>query len=368
MKSKNNQRLLGVDLMRGIAAYAIVLVHSGDESLGVPVAPAASSLRLLFYFAVPFFLATSFYFVLSKPEISISRRFWRSRIDRLLIPYAIWTVVYLIFRSIFFIKTNQMERLWYLLNDPFAIFCFGSASYQLYFIPLLFTSTFLIAIAKYLRQQHTSPIVIGCFAILSTIVYQWLLYSGNTFQLNPHTAFQGLVKAVDWDTYSLPLLRFLLVQIAWLLNCLPYLLMGILILPLSDRLTRANNSVRSIAIALCTLLFLLSGAATSIGIPDILKDLIQAYSLLLISLIISSYIKINPWVESVGTSSFGIYLIHPFAMLVTKEIVAMLVPNLSQEVSVLSMLSISGITFVLSWIAISFLKKNKWIARYTLGI
>lgn len=55
MKNKSTQRLLGVDLFRGIAAYAVVFVHSGDESLGLPISQEAIFLRMLFYFAVPFF-------------------------------------------------------------------------------------------------------------------------------------------------------------------------------------------------------------------------------------------------------------------------------------------------------------------------
>jgi peptidoglycan/LPS O-acetylase OafA/YrhL len=363
MKNKNIHRLLGVDLFRGIAAYAIVFVHSGDGSSGERVAEAASSLRLFFYFAVPFFLATSFYFVLSKSAIDTPRKFWQSRIDRLLIPYAIWTIVYLIFRSIFFVGTNQIERLWDLLKDPLAIICFGSASYQLYFIPLLFTSTFLIPISKYL-QQHISRMAIALLAILSIVIYQWLLYSGNAFQLNPHTAFHSLVKTVGWDIYSLPALRFSLVQIAWLLNCLPYLLVGILILPLFDRVIRSNHAERSIAVFLLTLLFGLSGGATSIGIPGILRDIIQGYSLLLISLILSGYIKTNRWCESVGACSLGIYLIHPFAMLGVKELLPKIIPSLSQEVSVFSLLVISVMTFVISWLLIFLLKKNRWLDRY----
>jgi peptidoglycan/LPS O-acetylase OafA/YrhL len=69
---KNKPQLLGVDLVRGISAYAVVFVHSGDETLGLPISQDAVTLRLYCYFAVPFFLATAFYFLISKPEIDIS--------------------------------------------------------------------------------------------------------------------------------------------------------------------------------------------------------------------------------------------------------------------------------------------------------
>lgn len=107
MTIKSNKRLLGINLCRGFAAYAVVLVHSGDETLGLPISQEAIYLRMLFYFAVPFFLATSFYFLTAKPEIDTSKRFWSSRVDRIVIPYITWTLIYLLFRSFFFFQSKQ---------------------------------------------------------------------------------------------------------------------------------------------------------------------------------------------------------------------------------------------------------------------
>jgi peptidoglycan/LPS O-acetylase OafA/YrhL len=368
MKSCTVQRLLGVDLLRGIAAYAVVFVHSGDESLGLPISQAAISLRMLFYFAVPFFLATSFYFLTSKAEIDTSQQFWRSRVDRILIPYAVWSIIYIIFRSIFFLYSHQMDRLQDWLRDPLAIVFFGGASYQLYFLPLLFTGTFLVMIAKYMQKIHTSRIIVGCLAIFSLIAYEWLLSFGNAFRLNPNTAFQNLFQTAGWDLSSFPLLRLFLVQIAWLLNCLPFLFIGILLIPLCDRINRWNSFCRLITACLCGAIFLLSSPTIFVDIPSILRNVLQAYSLLLISIILSGYIK-KGWIfQSVGNCSFGIYLIHPFAMLGVKGVAAKILPVLSREVSIASMIIISIGSFMISWMSIALIRRNKWIAKYTLGI
>jgi peptidoglycan/LPS O-acetylase OafA/YrhL len=368
IKSKSTQRLLGIDIIRGIAAYAIIFVHSGDESWGLPISQAAISVRLLFYFAVPFFLATSFFFLTSRAEIDTSPRFWRSRIGRILIPYVVWTIIYLISRSVFFFKSQQMDRLWDLLRDPLSIFCFGGASYHLYFLPLLFTGTFLVIIAKYLQQIRVNRIVISCLAILSLVAYEWLTRSGNGFHLNPNTAFKNLSQINGWEIDNLPLLRFVLVQTAWLLNCLPYLLIGITILPLCDQVSKWNATYRLITACLCGIVFLGSGAAILIGIPAIVKDVGQAYSLLLLAIILSGYIK-QGWIfQSLGVCSFGIYLIHPFAMLSIKGALAKTLPSLAAEVSILSMLTISIGSFMISWVAIALMMKNKWVAKYALGV
>ncbi len=367
MKSKSKSRLFGVDLFRGIAAYAVVVLHSGDASLGLPISQEAIALRLPFYFAVPFFLATSFYFLTSRDEIDTSPRFWRSRVDRILIPYAIWSVIYVIFRSFFFFQSKKMERFWDYLQDPLGIFFFGGASYQLYFLPLLFTGTSLIIIAKYLQKTHVNRIVIGILAIASIIIYEYLLNSGNAFQLSPNTAFQNLLQAFGWNNGSVPILRFLLVQIAWLLDCLPYLFMGILLLPLFKQVNQWQSSRRVMAAFICGIIFLLSSAAIFIGIPDTLKNILQSYSLLLLSIILSSYIQKGEIFQSIGVCSFGIYLIHPFVMLGVKGLIAKVLPSLSNEVSILSILTISIACFLASWLVVALLIRNKWIAKYVLG-
>ena len=56
---KKNSRLIGIDLFRGIAAYAVVVQHSAIA----PVSTLASHFQGICGFAVPFFLATSFLFI-----------------------------------------------------------------------------------------------------------------------------------------------------------------------------------------------------------------------------------------------------------------------------------------------------------------
>ena len=233
---------------------------------------------------------------------------------------------------------------------------------------MLFTGTLLTIIAKYIQKIRISYVFIGFFAIFSIIIYEWLVKSGNGFQLNPNTAFQNLIETAGLEISSLPLLRFFLVQIAWLINCLPYLFIGILLLPLCNQIKKWNSSYRLIAIISCGIIFLLSGAAVSIGIPEVLKNVLQAYSLLLLSILVSVYIQKVRIFQSVGACSFGIYLIHPFAMVGVKLFLAKTLPSLSNEVSILSMLIISIATFLASWIAIASIAKYKWLSKYTLGV
>jgi surface polysaccharide O-acyltransferase-like enzyme len=87
-ENMKKEKLLGIELCRRLSTYAVVLVHSRDETWGLPVDPRAIRFRLNFCFAVPFFLAAAFYFMISKLGTTYSLKFWRLRIERILISYA----------------------------------------------------------------------------------------------------------------------------------------------------------------------------------------------------------------------------------------------------------------------------------------
>jgi peptidoglycan/LPS O-acetylase OafA/YrhL len=366
-KARSEKKLLGIELFRGIASYAVVLVHSGDENIGLPISQSAISLRLFFYFAVPFFLAASFYFLVSKPEIDSPRKLWASRLKRIIIPYTTWTVVYLVFRLIFFFKSHQLDRFWNLLSDPLGVIFFGNASYQLYFLPLLVTGTFLVLIPRYVQKIRTHYVLTCLLAILSLMSYYWLVVSGNSFKLNPNVAFDGLCRVIGWNLNDFPPLRLLLVQISWILNCLPYLFIGILLSPLCAQMNQWSFRDRLMTCFLCGAIIIASSPAVLPNIPIVLKDILQAHCLLVLSILSSSYIKSSWFVESIGACSFGIYLIHPFLMLGVKGVLTKILPALSNEVSVLSIMAVSIGSFVSSWIVVVLMMKNKWVARYMLG-
>lgn len=218
---KKKQRLSGIDLCRGLAAYAVILVHSGDETWGVPAGEWTSEFRSMFYFAVPFFLATSFYLMTRKIDSKVlSWKFWNSRSQRILIPCAIWSLIYLIARSILFSVSNQSERLQKLFQDPLAIIFFGGGSYHLYFLPLLFTGSFSILIAYYLVKQRVDLKVIIFLLVLSLVIYELNLDSGNAFQLGSYIAFQNFLNSVSVDGIGHHFLRIIFVQIAFMIRCL----------------------------------------------------------------------------------------------------------------------------------------------------
>jgi peptidoglycan/LPS O-acetylase OafA/YrhL len=361
------KRLLGIDLCRGIAAYAVVLVHSGDEAWGVPIDQQAISFRLLFYFAVPFFLASSFYFMTRKPKIASLSDFWKSRFERIVIPYLIWSGIYLFLRIIFFFKSNQPDRLNQLLQDPLSIVFCGGASFHLYFLPLLLAGSTLILAVSYFSDSRFKTKMLVFFCLVSIAIRELVGASGNGFKIGSSIAFQGVLDMLSLDVDAYPPIKLVLVYTFWVLSCLPYFLVAII---LNRTLLKKGLSLLSFQSAMPILVaFFIVNAFGHLFLPETVKDLIMAYSLLLLGICISQRIgENNRIVSNLGICSFGIYLIHPILINFTKLFVSRVDIGLTQQVTVSSMLIFSLTSFLLSWIVVSLMLKSKWLAKYTLGV
>jgi peptidoglycan/LPS O-acetylase OafA/YrhL len=361
----NNQKLLGIELCRGLAAYAVILVHSGDENWGLATDPRAIDFRLHFYFGVPFFLAVAFYFLTAKPDIAYSASFWRSRLDRLVIPYAIWSAIFLTLRIIIFTLSQQTDRLQELLSDPLSIVFFGGASYHLYFLALLLAGTCSILFIPLLQKLKVSNLGLLVISALSIALYHWLETSGNSFQLGADVAFTNILNLWQIDLKSHPLLRLLLVEVAWTIKCLPYLFISLLShqispnLNISQRLKTIGSIGGFMAINIIGRLLL----------PGALQEIILAYTLLLVGISISSYFgntATSKLVANIGSCSFGIYLIHPFMMNIVKSMVGKMSPELTNSISIPSMLALSIPCFLISWLVVA-ITKNQLAEKQFLG-
>ncbi|HEY9768031.1 MAG TPA: acyltransferase [Coleofasciculaceae cyanobacterium] len=356
-------RFVGIDLCRGLAAFAVILVHSGDETWGVPISDRAIQFRYLFYFAVPFFLAASFYFGTTKSPLKISAAFWQKKLQRIVMPYLLWSIFYLVSKTIIFSFTDNTDLVQQLLSDPLAIIFMGAASYHLYFIPLLLAGTILLNLANYLTKQRNSILWLFLLSIISLIIYQLLILSNNNFDLDSYTAFPELMKLLQPNNILYQLWRIILVNLAWIIRCAPYFLIALLI----NELLKQNNYkwfYKKQNMAILFVLFLLTNVAGEKYLPNALSELIIAYSLLLWGIAISQYISNNALIANLGLCSFGIYLIHPFVKSAVEIILIKLVPQISQSVSIASILTYSILSFIISWMFIYLMQKNKLVSQY----
>ena len=356
-------RLAGIDLCRGLAAFAVILVHSGDETWGIPISERAIYFRHLFYFAVPFFLAASFCFATKNLPLNISVTFWQKKIKRILIPYLAWSIFYLILKSIVFLVTNNSNQISQLWSDPLAIIFFGGASYHLYFIPLLFIGFIWLYLANYLTKKKKSILIISICLVLSIILYQLLLNSNNSFDLGSYTAFSSILSFIRSDNLLFSISRIILVNLAWAIRCLPYFLIALLINQLSQQ-NRVQWLERKLTIAITLSIFLFINILGRNFMLSAVNEIAIAYSLLLFAISISYYLEKSPFITNLGICSFGIYLIHPFIKSVVELLLIKLIPQITQSVSIISMLIYSISSFIASWLLIALLLKKKSFSQY----
>jgi len=359
---KNQRRLLGIDLCRGLAAFAVILVHSGDRSWGIPISDSAIQLRHSFYFAVPFFLATSLYFTTQKNLSNFTLYFWQKRLKRIIVPYLLWSIFYLISKSIVFWFSNDNSQISKLFSDPLSIIFFGGASYHLYFLPLLLSGTVWLYLVKYIKKMSILSLVL--WLIFSISIYQALFLTDNSFEMDSYIAFSDIIHLIPSGNWFYPIWRIILVYFAWSLRCLPYFLGAILINRLLENYQNKWLYSKQIIISLAFIFYFMNTIGKRIAlIPLTLNDLVIAYCLLLLGIFCSKYIKNNILIRNVGLCSFGIYLIHPFVKSAVEIVLNQFLPQFTNSVSIASMLVYSISTFLISWISIFILSKHKLFSK-----
>ncbi|MBE9080145.1 acyltransferase [Romeria aff. gracilis LEGE 07310] len=361
------QRHYGIDFMRGFSAYAVVLYHSGDATWGSTGADV-SVLRTFFGFAVPFFLAVSFYFLVpsllrTQQKYSDLQSLFITRARRILLPFFVWTAIYCGFKLFFFNVSAQQNRLAEITGDPLGVLLLGGASYHLYFLPLLLTGIFFAAIIRALipAEKLSRPVVVISLLLLASLVRILVEISGNSFMLGPDVAF---TNALDYENPSdiASLLRIVLVYVSWSTLLIPYLMAGILfyliLLKLkvicNGRLCLDKITDRHLGIA--TFLFF---AATLIKMFTAhhcaLLNIILAYALVFIALSLDRWMR-KEWIQKtaleIGACSLGIYLIHPIVLACIKYGTQMIFPNVFNQVTIFSIFCLSLLGFIASWIIV----------------
>ena len=356
-------RLNGIDLCRGLAAFAVILVHSGDETWGVPISETAIRFRHLFYFAVPFFLAASFYFGTKNLPVAIDKNFWQKKFKRIVVPYLVWSLFYIVMKAMIYSLTNKISEVQQLLRDPISLIFFGAASYHLYFIPLLLAGLCLFYLANFLAQQRDLNLVLSGFALFSLASYQLLINCQNDFNIDSGTAFPELLNLVSQSSLFYQPSRIALVYASWAVRCLPYLAIALLINHLLEKNIDRWLYTRRAIICLFVVC-LVANAFAEQYLPQAVSEIIIAYSLLLFGIAVSHYLPNSDLITQIGACSFGIYLIHPFIKSIVEIGLTKIAPQVTQQVSILSILTYSTISFLASWLVIALLQKNKFISQY----
>jgi peptidoglycan/LPS O-acetylase OafA/YrhL len=116
-----------IDAAKLLAAFGVVMIHLAPST---PVAELIT--RIFLSFAVPFFLTIALYYFIEKAANMERVPVSRLRLDRILIPYLVWTLIYLALRLIKYRAQHKALEM-----DIIPALFYGGTAVQMYFLPLL---------------------------------------------------------------------------------------------------------------------------------------------------------------------------------------------------------------------------------------
>jgi peptidoglycan/LPS O-acetylase OafA/YrhL len=235
----------------------------------------------------------------------------------------------------------------------------------LYFIPLLFTGTFLLIFAERLVKLQVPIYQSLCVFLISLGGYQYLLSSDNYFKLGPNSAFDGLVSVLMPGANDNQFIRVILVLVAWLIRCAPYVFAALVInyAPTQIDSARLNRLIAVISLGI----FLAISFLGSDNLPQSIYEISRAVCLLIFAIYISHDLPSSPIIKSVGLCSFGIYLMHYMVIQVLRVPIGKLYPDLINYVSVPTLLMFALLGFGISWLATTLLMKRQQLSKLMFG-
>ncbi len=131
-KKKRKPRLAAIEYIRGISMMGVIGIHVGSQYLGNPAANMhlIALFEIFTRFSVPiFFFISAFGLFYNLPFDA--KHFYKRRVQTVLIPYVVWSVLYLVHDGLLY-HTGFPSPFYFC-----GILFFGVAKYQLYFLVIL---------------------------------------------------------------------------------------------------------------------------------------------------------------------------------------------------------------------------------------
>lgn len=175
IKTKKNERNIGLEILRMLLCFWVVLFHSVN----------ISNIFIINYivqkkFHVPCFFFMSFYFFF--PIINDRNSFkMKLRLERLFIPYALWPIISWCFNNIFYMifKKNRFGRLLSFTELKVQLIIGRKFFIQLWFLfNLLFQSLFFYIISFFLKKNFLIFVILlgMIFAIFQYSKYNYIFF------------------------------------------------------------------------------------------------------------------------------------------------------------------------------------------------
>lgn len=345
----SNQRKHAIEYIRGISMLGVIGIHTGAYSLSNPEVNIHlfALLEICTRFSVPIFFFVSAFGLFYNQNLTQPfdyGRFLLSRSRGVMIPYLLWSVLYMAHYT----WASGDLNIW---SAPliYEYFLFGLASYQLYFLVILAWFYLLMPLWRPLvRNISRHPIRNLCLLLVLQIAFNYyscfaLTSNSDNYYINIALQYRlsywvlhyvfifllGAVCAVKIEAYE----KFLKLRRNWLRYGFAVTLAGMLshyyILLYQEGYTpeAAVNTVQQLS---------------PIGVLYT-----AATTLFLYSTFSNTGVKTSRLLGLLGKYSFPIYLVHPFIMYYLSDYLAThaLVMNTAVTVIFFTLTVILGLAF-----------------------
>lgn len=321
------ERLDYFDVLRALAIIAVVAIHSSGSGLQFSEESTNFNFTVLWRntlnFAVPMFLAISGFFLAKKTIGTFEEyvAFIRKQIPRVYVPLLIWSLVWLVFSVLIQNKS--------VVHEVINLLVFQSSG-PYYFIALIIQYYLLLPVFKKLANNKglalsilvNMVMICGIFYLryYTEISLPLILYAGNfaTWQMFFVLGlYLGSSKKIKISNKYL----LALILIFYALSCIE-------------------------SYVLITLFHQAGNAVTAVKASSFM------YSFILIIFLFKNHDLIkSKLLKKIGMMSFGIYLTHMFALMVTSRILSRLYSPL-QDITYAYQLSLIGIVVLSCFLCI----------------
>jgi peptidoglycan/LPS O-acetylase OafA/YrhL len=288
------------ELFRAFAIIAVVLIHA--TSLGVGLPDHQSKIHVLFNFinkistfAVPSFIFMSgivlFYTYYERWQVKDIIPFYAKRLKFIVVPYLVVSLLYYLFNQQLYYGPVTFQ-----LDQFLPLLTWGEAGYHLYFIIIILQFYLLFPVLLYLAKRY--PWVKRYFTWIGVFVFL-LFYIINHFHSFPHRSslcftyfiyfFLGASIGMNYKQALASVIRYrLMISLLAIISGVGLAILYIL-----------GDFKHKAPVVFFDLCFYAYGAFASLILLWLAYAIHQKYS------------KLSSFFQSIGTHSFGIYLIHP---------------------------------------------------------
>ncbi|MBP3886803.1 MAG: acyltransferase [Cellulosilyticum sp.] len=343
-----------IGILRGIAICAVVAIHTFSIATTNVTTGIASWMYQIFHnliqFAVPCFIFISailLSYPLQDKKLDLNK-FYIKKVYRIVIPYILWSLFYLVFKII--VKQMAVSDLfkwqnwvfWFTLGKAYTHLYYLSIILQLYlFTPLLLA--LVQGIQKLFKKYDYIAIIViaiaseaGIYLLNKHVIYQHFKYHSTLMIWYIYLILIGIWVGFNYERFKAGLKKYIsLIWVLFGINMVVYI--GYVVLKVKKiSFNTMWYQFNWFTYAMFTILVLLW-----------------------ICLLIKEKNMENPiihTIEILGDYSFGIYLMHPVITFILRKFI-----HVTQPLLILVILMVAYVLMMLICIGIiKILRINKW--------